>query len=172
MYICTMNIKEAKQEFIQSWGALGSSWGVNKTMAQIHALLLVSPDALNADEIMEQLQASRGNVNMNVRALIDWGLVRKVVKQGDRKEYFFADKDIWEIAQQVARERRRRELDPIEKVLKRLQKVEGETKEVEQFKTVIKDIDDFRGNADSFLGRFIDAEQSWFSKLLLKLVKR
>ena len=86
-------------------------------MAQIHALLIISPDPLTADEIMEELQMSRGNVNMNVRALMDWGIVTKENKVGDRKDYFVADKDVWELARQVSRERRKREIEPIIKVL-------------------------------------------------------
>ena len=66
-----MNLTEAKLQFIQSWGVFGSSWGINRTMAQIHALLLVAPEAMNADEIMAELQISRGNVNMNIRELIN-----------------------------------------------------------------------------------------------------
>ena len=70
-----MTLDEGKESFIQSWGTLGSSWGITRTMAQIHALLLVSPEALSAEDIMAQLQISRGNANMNIRALIDWNLV-------------------------------------------------------------------------------------------------
>ena len=70
-----MTIQEGRDKFIQSWGALGTSWGINRTMAQIHALLLISPEPLCAEEIMEALQISRGNANMNLRALMDWGLV-------------------------------------------------------------------------------------------------
>ena len=75
-----MKLAEAKQQFIQSWGALGSQWGINKTMAQIHALLMISECPLSADEMMETLLISRGNVNTNTRALIDWGIVEKSSK--------------------------------------------------------------------------------------------
>ena len=70
-----MTLTEGKDKFIQSWGTLGTNWGINRTMAQIHALLLVSPESLSAEGIMKELQISRGNANMNLRALIDWGLV-------------------------------------------------------------------------------------------------
>ena len=70
-----MQLQEAKEKFVQAWGAFGTNWGINRTMAQVHALLLVSQQALSADDIMESLNISRGNANMNVRALIDWGLV-------------------------------------------------------------------------------------------------
>jgi len=72
-------------------------------MAQIHALLLVSPEALSADEVMEDLAISRGNANMNLRELIDWGLVQKVIRPGERKEFFSAEKDIWKVARQIIR---------------------------------------------------------------------
>jgi DNA-binding transcriptional regulator GbsR (MarR family) len=127
-----MQIDEAKQKFIQTWGALGSSWGINKTMAQIHALLLVATEPLSAEDIMEQLQVSRGNVNMNLRALMDWGIVSKENKIGERREFFVADKDIWAVARQISRERRKREIEPMIKVLNDLKAVNGsdaETKE-------------------------------------------
>ncbi|MCB0678111.1 MAG: transcriptional regulator, partial [Saprospiraceae bacterium] len=112
-----MDLREGKEKFIQSWGALGSSWGVNRTMAQIHALLLISPEALSADEIMEDLMVSRGNANMNLRALIDWGLVYKELKPGERKEFFRAEKDMWEVVKKIITQRKKKELEPMLKVL-------------------------------------------------------
>src|SRR6201995_6007064 len=108
-----MELPEAKKKFIEAWSKLGSEWGVNRTMAQVHALLLVSPEALTTEEVMESLSISRGNANMTLRELMSWGLVEKQLKAGERKEYFFADKDTWTIARQVAKERRKRELDPV-----------------------------------------------------------
>jgi DNA-binding transcriptional regulator GbsR (MarR family) len=115
-----VKLAEAKLQFIQAWGKLGSEWGINRTMAQVHALLLITPDALTTEEIMEQLSISRGNTNMTLRDLMGWGLVEKQLKPGERKEYFFADKDTWNIARQVAKERRKRELDPVIKILDEL----------------------------------------------------
>ena len=129
-----MQLPEAKGKFIEAWGKLGSEWGINRTMAQVHALLLVSPMELTTEEIMEDLKISRGNANMTLRDLISWGLVEKQHKAGERKEYFFANKDTWYIARQVARERRKREHDPIIKILNELSKVEGDPKD-EAFKT-------------------------------------
>ena len=96
-----MKLTEAKAQFISSWGAFGTHWGINRTMAQIHALLLVSPDPITQDDIMEQLSISRGNVNMNTRDLIDWGLVERVLIPGERKEFFTAEKDIWKVSTQI-----------------------------------------------------------------------
>ena len=102
-----MELKEAQNAFIQHWAQLGSSWGINKTMAQIHALLLISQGALSTEEIMDRLKISRGNANMNTRALQDWGLVYKEHHIGERKEFFRAEKDTNKVARSIARERRR-----------------------------------------------------------------
>src|SRR3954462_601200 len=126
-----MELAEAKKKFIETWGKLGSEWGINRTMAQVHALLLISPESLTTEEIMETLSISRGNANMTLRDLIGWGLVEKQHKVGERKEYFYADKDTWNIARQVAKERRKRELEPVLKVLDELTKVKGDSKDVE-----------------------------------------
>ncbi|MCR9250351.1 MAG: MarR family transcriptional regulator [bacterium] len=161
-----MEYQEAKEKFILAWGSLGSSWGINRTMAQIHALLLISTDPLSAEEIMAELQISRGNANMNIRALMDWGLVEKELKAGERKEYFKSDKDIWELAKQVAKERKKRELEPIQKILNQVQDVNGKGKLEDEFRNVTKDIADFANQAESTLDLFINSKQNWFYKVL------
>lgn len=166
-----MKLDEAKEKFIQAWGALGSQWGINRTMAQIHALLLISPEALSADDIMQQLHISRGNANMNIRALIDWGLVQRDLKTGERKEFFSADKDIWRITQQVAKERKKRELDPLLKVLNQLGDVEQKDNDAEQFKATIADLKDFAEHADAVLEKFVKVEETWFFSTLLKILR-
>ena len=108
----------SREEFIAQWGALGSNWGINRTMAQIHALLMTAPESMHTEEIMERLQVSRGNANTNLRELVGWGLVRGIVKKGERREYFEAEKDVWKMFITIARERKRRELDPALSVLK------------------------------------------------------
>lgn len=164
-----MDYQEAKIKYIQAWGSLGSSWGVNRTMAQIHALLLISIKPLSTDEIMDELKISRGNTNMNVRQLLDWGLADKVLMPGDRKEYFETDKDVMELASIVAKERKRRELDPLIKILKTVKDPEGDTEEVQRFKQVTSDLFSFAEQADKVLDLFIGANKSWFFKLLSKL---
>ena len=96
-----MEFKEAKNKFVQTWGALGSQWGINKTMAQIHALLMVSNEPISMEDIMEELQISRGNASMNLRALMDWGIVYKEYKAGERREFFTAKKDLDELAVKI-----------------------------------------------------------------------
>ncbi len=168
-----MKLQEGKEKFIQAWGTLGSNWGISRTMAQVHALLMVSPESLSADEIMEELQISRGNVNLNIRALIDWGLVFKEHKSGDRKEYFFAEKDVYKVFRQVVKERRKRELEPVFKVLEDVKVVEGDQKDpaVKAFTETISGIRKFAGKADKALDTISRAEESWFLSALLKLMK-
>lgn len=164
-----MEYNEAKQKFIQAWGTLGSNWGINKAMAQIHALLLLATEPLSAEDIMEELQMSRGNVNMNLRALMDWGIVRKEHKVGERKEFFTTGKDVWDLAKQVSKERRRREIEPILNVLEEVQKVSGDNKkEVAEFKKVTGELFDFSVKVDGMIDKFTKSDQTWFYKLLMK----
>ncbi|MEM8970030.1 MAG: transcriptional regulator [Bacteroidota bacterium] len=161
-----MKFEEAKEQFISAWGNLGSNWGINRTMAQIHALLLISPEALTTEDMMEELKISRGNTSMNTRALIDWGVVKKENKLGDRKEYFVATKDIWELARRIAQERKKRELDPLIVTLENLQNIEGEGKQVAELKTMTQQIETFAKKADRLLTFFSKAKYSWFTSLL------
>src|SRR6201997_3607171 len=108
----------ARDEFVMQWGAIGNAWGINRTMAQIHALLIVTPRALTTDEVMEELQISRGNAHTNLRELVGWGLVRSVVRKGERKEYFESEKNVWRMFCTIARERKRREVEPALRALK------------------------------------------------------
>src|SRR5688572_12033541 len=105
-------LEEARADFIAQWGTLGSAWGITRSMAQIHAALLAIEEPLSTDDLMELLEISRGNANTNLRALVSWGLVRLVHKKGDRKEYFEAEKNVWAMFCIIARERKRREIDP------------------------------------------------------------
>jgi DNA-binding transcriptional regulator GbsR (MarR family) len=105
--------QEALNRFINFWSEMASNWGINRTMAQIHALLYALEEAVDTDYIMDRLQISRGNANMNLRSLINWNLVRKVHIAGSRKDFFIAEKDVWEITIQIIRERERREIQPV-----------------------------------------------------------
>lgn len=168
-----MELIEAKQKFIEAWGKLGSEWGINRTMAQVHALLLITPTELTTEEIMQELSISRGNANMTLRDLMGWGLVEKRHKAGERKEYFFADKDVWNIARQVAKERRKRELEPVLKILGELSLVKGDSKDP-QFQTFTKSVNDINKlakNVDKTFVTMMSAEESWFWGNILKIFK-
>ncbi|WP_316735335.1 GbsR/MarR family transcriptional regulator [Pedobacter aquatilis] len=168
-----MDLAAGKLKFIEAWGKLGSEWGINRTMAQVHALLLISPNALTTEEIMETLSISRGNANMTLRDLIGWGLIEKQHKAGERKEYFFADKDVWNIARQVAKERKKRELEPVLKVLSELSAVTGDEKDPEYatFKKSVTDINKLANNADKTIETMLKAEENWFWGSILKVFK-
>jgi DNA-binding transcriptional regulator GbsR (MarR family) len=135
--------------------------------------LLISANPITQDDIMEQLSISRGNVNMNTRDLIDWGLVERVLLPGERKEYFLAEKDIWKVCSQIIKERKRRELDPMLKLLAQLEKVEGDKKdkETKQFLDTITGIKKFGSQADKMLDVMIKAEENWITGTLLKFFK-
>ena len=168
-----MKLIEARQQFISSWGAFGTHWGINRTMAQIHALLLISPDPLTQDDIMEQLNISRGNTNMNVRELINWSLVERVLLSGERKEYFIAEKDIWKVVKQIVKERKKRELEPMLQLLDKLEGVEGDKKDkhVKLFVDTVGSIKKLGRQADKTLDMMIKAEESWFIGSMMKIFK-
>jgi len=168
-----MKLTEAKQQFISSWGAFGTHWGINRTMAQIHALLLVSSEPLTQDDMMQELNISRGNTNMNIRELINWGLVERVLLSGERKEYFTAEKDIWKVVKQIVKERKKRELEPMLELLDKLEAVEGDRrdKEVKTFVDTVSSIKKLGKQADKTLDMMIRAEESWFVGSIMKLFK-
>lgn len=120
-------LREAQDRFIASWGRMGSAWGISRTMAEVHALLYVTGEPMNTDEIMDRLAISRGNVSMSVRALLDWGVIQKTHKRGDRKDYFQAEQDVWTMLRAIARERIKREVDPMLQSLEEIRELTPDT---------------------------------------------
>lgn len=106
-------LEQTQDRFIASWGQMAGAWGISRTMAEVHALLYITGQPMNTDEIMDRLQISRGNASMSVRALLDWGIIHKTHRRGDRKEYFEADQDVWSIFRAIVRERMKREVEPL-----------------------------------------------------------
>lgn len=104
-------------KFVLHWGEMGTRWGINRTVAQVHALLFLSPRPLPADEISQTLAVARSNVSTCLRELQGWGIVRVVHVLGDRRDHFESVKDVWEIFRIVAEERKRREVDPTLRVV-------------------------------------------------------
>lgn len=167
----TMDWQEGKDKFLQAWGALGSEWGINRTMAQIHALLLISPQSLSADSVMEELKISRGNANMNLRALMDWGLVYKELRAGDRKEYFVAEKDIWKVVRQIIINRKKKELDPMLKILDEIGGIEENCPEAAALAKTVRELKLFSSKADSTLEMLVKADSNWFVGTFMKMIK-
>ncbi|QIP16113.1 transcriptional regulator [Spirosoma aureum] len=166
-----MTFEEAKDKFIHTWGTLATQWGINRSMAQLHALLLISPDPLATEDVMEQLQISRGNASMNLRDLMDWGLIYKHLKPGERREFFIAEKDIWKVARQVAKERRRREITPVVEVLNELKSIPADTPEAQEFQRVMTGLSSVVGFADNTLNAVIKAEENWLMGQFLKVFR-
>lgn len=106
-------LRAIQDRFIASWGQMGSVWGISRTMAEVHALLYITDQPACTDDIMERLQISRGNASMSLRALVDWGVVARTHRRGDRKEYFIAEQDVWAMFRAIVRERMKREVDPL-----------------------------------------------------------
>ncbi len=107
------DLGEARERFIALWGQMGSNWGIPRTMAQAHALLYASGEPMNTDDVMEQLGISRGNASMTLRRLVDWGIVSRIHRRGDRKEYYLAEQDVWKMFRTILTERKKREVDPL-----------------------------------------------------------
>ncbi len=166
-----MDLNEKKNQFIQTWGILGGQWGINKTMAQIHAILLINPNSLSTEEIMDELKISRGNANMNLRSLIEWGLINKDLKAGERKEYFKAEKDIWKVASRIIKERKKRELEPLNQFLSLLnQENKSENEEEQHFLKIVNEIRLVTNQADKALDYFSNTEKNTLQKLLIKMI--
>ncbi|MGJ8677745.1 MAG: GbsR/MarR family transcriptional regulator [Akkermansiaceae bacterium] len=148
-------LNEVRDNFISQWGAFGSQWGINRTMAQIHALLMTSAEVLNTDEVMDRLAISRGNAHTNLKELVGWGLVRVISIRGERKEFFEAEKDVWKIFTIILRERQRREIDP---ALALLRDCHAETKDLEgsaaeAFRNQIDELEQFVSFARNIGGK-------------------
>ncbi|WP_282136663.1 GbsR/MarR family transcriptional regulator [Seonamhaeicola maritimus] len=167
-----MNYEEAKEKFISTWGSLGSMWGINKAMAQIQALLFISTKPLSMEDIMKELKISRGNTSMNLRQLMDWGIVTKELVPGERREFFTTEKDVEELARHIAKERSRREIKPVIKTLKEVSSIkdDGTAKTKELIKQT-KALHDLTETADSMINKLVSQEQNWVTKSLLKLIK-
>jgi DNA-binding transcriptional regulator GbsR (MarR family) len=113
-----MTLSPVQQKFIVHWGEMGTRWGINRTVAQTHALLFISPRPLNAEEIAQTLEVARSNVSTTLRELQSWGIVRIVHVLGDRRDHFESMRDVWELFRQVLDERKRREIDPTLSILR------------------------------------------------------
>src|SRR5216117_1495923 len=117
----------AQDTFIRRWGEMGQTWGINRTMAEIHALLYIVALPLCTDDVMERLNISRGNASMSLRALCDWGIIRRLHKCGERREYFESLGDVWEMFSIIAAERKRREMDPVLETIRQCQQMLDES---------------------------------------------
>lgn len=172
MKVMDERLARAREAFVAQWGAMGSQWGINRTMAQVHALLMTSAEPMSTDEVMETLEISRGNAHTNLKELVSWGLVRVVVRKGERKEYFEAEKDVWRIFTIVTRERKRREIEPALEVLGRCEELTRGLGTVEgrAFHEQMKQLKEFVGFASAVADRVGSMQHGkalhWAGKLM------
>ncbi len=167
-----MNYDEAKHKFISTWGSLGTLWGINKAMAQIQALLFITPKPLSMEDIMAELKISRGNTSMNLRQLMDWGIVTKEIIPGERKEFFTTEKDVQELARVIAKERSRREIKPVIKVLQDVSSIKDDGNEnTKELIKQTKALHQLTEDLDSLMNKLVDQKQNWLTKSIFKLMK-
>ncbi|WAC19798.1 transcriptional regulator [Luteolibacter sp. SL250] len=167
-----VKLKKARDEFVAQWGALGTQWGINRTMAQIHALLITAPDPLSTDEVMEDLQISRGNAHTNLKELVAWGLIRTVLRKGERREFFEAEKDVWQMFIIIARERKRREIEPAVNILhKCAEESRGiKTPEGKAFHDQMRQLEEFVGFASKMADRVSSMKHGFAIQMATKLL--
>src|SRR5712672_2754574 len=121
-------LTDIQRQFILHWGEMGTRWGISRTVAQIHALLFLAPEPMNAEEIAETLTVARSNVSTSIRELESWGIIRPVHVLGERREHYEAMKDVWEMFRVIVEQRKRREMDPTTQLLRRcLEELERES---------------------------------------------
>ena len=167
------DFERVRDSFVAQWGALGTQWGINRTMAMIHAYLMVSPGPRDTEEIMGVLRVSRGNANTNLRELVDWGLIRKVVRPGERREFFEAEKDTWRMFCTIARERKRRETEPAQQLLRAYAKdaARFEGDEAGEFRRQLSALGDFVETSNRIVERMATEKRGRVMPKLLKILK-
>ena len=160
-------LETVEDQFVELWNNMAGLWGISPTMARIHGLLYITGAALSMDDIMERLAISRGNVSMNLSKLVEWGLVRRVHRRGDRRDYYESLSDVWEMFTLVAAQRKRREVDPILNTLRRCREElspeslgaeAADPKTRERFRRV-NDLYSFLSLMDSLAQRFFESHR-------------
>lgn len=152
-----MDVK-ARSEFVESWGSMGALWGINRSMARIHALLLATREPLGLEEITEELDISRGNASVCLKELRHWGVVRKVHLTGERRDFYMAEEDIWSMLFRIATERKKREFEP---ALTALRKVLASAEEGDDLvRARLGELEEILAGIDRLLQRFLASEEA------------
>ncbi|MEO0482782.1 MAG: ArsR family transcriptional regulator [Planctomycetota bacterium] len=171
-------LADARERFVGTWGQMAGAWGISRTMAEIHALLYVTGDALCTDDVMAALRISRGNASMSLRALLDWGIVSKTHRKGDRKEYFAAEQDIWAMFRAIVSQRLKREVDPMIASLHELRDLTGERAPgvqddpaVAAHNKRLEDLVEFFETIEMLAGRFVSPQGEGLQSAALRLAE-
>ncbi|WP_066801972.1 GbsR/MarR family transcriptional regulator [Moraxella oblonga] len=161
-----MKLNPTTEKFVLHWGEMGSKWGVNRTVAQIHALLFITGKPMNADEIMETLGIARSNVSNSIKELQSLNLVQTTHILGDRKDYFTTSGDVWELAKVIVEERYRRELAPTVQFLEELTKTPEFELENEAVQKRIKDTHQFVSTLTTWANEMLKLSTNTLNKIL------
>lgn len=157
----------AKAKFILYWGDMGGQWGVNRSVAQIQALLFLSPDPMNAEQISDELGIARSNVSNSLKELVGWRLIRRVPIPGDRREHFEAETDVWEIAMRVAQGRKEREIDPAMRLIADCVAAAESEKQLDPVALKrMKEMQEFLGTVDSWYGQMLGVPKAKLNMLM------
>ena len=154
----TPSIDHIVRLFVEHWGGMARSWGINATMGELFALLYISGEDWTADDLKERLSISRGNVSMNLRELMAWGVVHKVHRQGERREYYRAESDVWTLFRRILAERKRRELDPTLSLLERTVTMVAGDPALERYRDRVVALTQFFAMIDGLSNRLIELE--------------
>jgi DNA-binding transcriptional regulator GbsR (MarR family) len=155
------------RQFVEHWGVMARSWGINPTMGELFALLYITGQDWTAEDLRERLRVSRGNVSMNIRELISWGVVHKVHRQGERREYYRAELDVWTLFRCILAERKRRELDPTLVVLGKSVETVGEDPSNDAMRSRIGDLQAFFALIDTLARSMLTLEPADIGELRL-----
>lgn len=170
----------AQDLFIRRWGEMGATWGINRTQAEIHALCYITAQPVCTDDVMERLNISRGNASMSLRALCDWGIIRRLHKRGERREYFESLSDVWEMFSIIAAERKRREMDPVLETIRQCQQMLDESalgkaaarqEEVQLTRQRLAGMEEFMEVTNKIFQQFIGNAKSGLTKVVKVLLK-
>ena len=173
-------LRVAQDLFIRRWGEMGATWGINRTMAEIHALLYIVGQPLCTDDVMERLNISRGNASMSLRALCDWGIIRRMHRRGERREYFESLSDVWEMFSIIAAERKRREMDPVLETIRQCQQMLDEShlgkaaakrEDVQATRQRLAGMEEFMQVTNKIFQQFIGNAKSGLTRVVKVLLK-
>jgi DNA-binding transcriptional regulator GbsR (MarR family) len=153
------------RQFVEHWGMMARAWGINPTMGELFALLYITGTDWTAEELRQWLRVSRGNVSMNLRELLAWGVVRKLHRPGERRELFHAETEVWTLFRRILKERKRRELDPTLMVLERISRLSETKPEFHDLKTRVESLRHFFGLIDGLAVRLLSLETQELSEL-------
>jgi DNA-binding transcriptional regulator GbsR (MarR family) len=173
-------LRTSQDLFIRRWGEMGQTWGINRTMGEIHAFLYITGQPQCTDDVMERLNISRGNASMSLRALCDWGIIHRLHKRGERREYFESLTDVWEMFSIIAAERKRREMDPVLETIKQCQrmldestlgKADARSEAVQLTRQRLEHMEEFMAVTNKIFQQFIANAKSGLTRVARVLLK-